>query len=114
MYSEYDPTFPAVVQPQLNYQAPECILASSNGPASDIFALGMLIYTIHSSQHQPLYESHNDVGKCRRFLENFKGSNVSAKLLPIPETLRDTVKLMLSHSPELRLDAHQFIKVAFS
>ncbi|XP_050456070.1 SCY1-like protein 2 [Cataglyphis hispanica] len=113
LYQEYDPTLPAVVQPQLNYQAPECILASSNGPASDIFALGMLIYTVHSSQHQPLYESHNELGKCRRFLENFKGSNVSVKLLPIPETLRDTVKLMLSHSPELRLDAHQFIKIEY-
>ncbi|XP_029155271.1 SCY1-like protein 2 [Nylanderia fulva] len=113
LYSEYDPTLPAVVQSQLNYQAPECILASSNGPASDIFALGMLIYTIHSSQHQPLYESNNDLGKCRRVLENFKGSSISGKLLPIPETLRDTVKLMLSHNPELRLDAHQFIKIDY-
>ncbi|XP_012525156.2 SCY1-like protein 2 [Monomorium pharaonis] len=112
-YLEYDSTFPVVVQPQLNYQAPECILASSNGPSSDIFALGMLIYTIHSSEHQPLQEFHNDLGKCRRFLENFKGSNISAKLLPIPENLRDTVKLMLSHSPELRLDAHQFIKIEY-
>ncbi|XP_012216452.1 SCY1-like protein 2 [Linepithema humile] len=112
-YLEYDPTLPAVVQPQLNYQAPECILASSNGPSSDIFSLGMLIYTIHSSGHQPLNDSHNDLGKCRRFLENFKRSNISAKLLPIPETLRDTVKLMLSHSPELRLDAHQFIKIEY-
>ncbi|XP_077270528.1 SCY1-like protein 2 [Temnothorax americanus] len=112
-YLEYDSTLPAVVQPHLNYQAPECILASSNGPPSDIFALGMLICTIHSSEHQPLLESHNDLGKCRRFLENFKGTNVSAKLLPIPESLRDTVKLMLSHSPELRLDAHQFIKIEY-
>lgn len=102
------------MQPQLNYQAPECILASSNGPPSDIFALGLLIYVIHSSQHQPFHNAHNDLGKCRRLLENFKGSNISAKLLPVPETLRDTVKLMLSHSPELRLDAHQFIKVIFT
>ncbi|XP_014467910.1 PREDICTED: SCY1-like protein 2 [Dinoponera quadriceps] len=112
-YLEYDPTLPPVVQPHLNYQAPECILASSNGPPSDIFALGMLIYVIHSSEHQTLYESHGDLGKCRRFLESLKGSNVSAKLLPVPETLRDTVKLMLSHSPELRLDAHQFIKIEY-
>ncbi|EFN76018.1 SCY1-like protein 2 [Harpegnathos saltator] len=112
-YVEYDPTLPAVVQPCLNYQAPECILASSNGPPSDIFALGILIYVIHSSKHQTLCESYGDLGKCRRFLESLKGSNVSAKLLPIPETLRDTVKLMLSHSPELRLDAHQFIKIEY-
>ncbi|XP_012054703.1 PREDICTED: SCY1-like protein 2 [Atta cephalotes] len=112
-YLEYDSTLPAVVQPQLNYQAPECILASSNGPSSDIFALGILIYTIHSSEHQPLQEFHNDFGKCRCFLENFKGCNVSAKLLPIPDSLRDTVKLMLSHNPELRLDAHQFIKIEY-
>jgi len=112
-YLEYDSTLPAVVQPQLNYQAPECILASSNGPPSDIFALGILIYTIHSSEYQPLQEFHNDFEKCRRFLENFKGCNVSAKLLPIPDSLRDTVKLMLSHNPELRLDAHQFIKVTY-
>ncbi|XP_032671770.1 SCY1-like protein 2 [Odontomachus brunneus] len=112
-YLEYDPTLPPVVQPHLNYQAPECILASSNGPPSDIFALGILIYVIHSSEHQTLYESHSDLGKCRRFLESLKRSNISAKLLSIPETLRDTVKLMLNHSPELRLDAHQFIKIEY-
>ncbi|KAI4489498.1 hypothetical protein M0802_011033 [Mischocyttarus mexicanus] len=112
-YTEYDPTTPSVTYPQLDYQAPECILASSNSPSSDIFSLGMLIYVIHSPDSRPLHESQNDLSRCKRFLENFKGSAVSSKLFSVPENLRDTTKLMLSHSPELRPDPHQFIKIEY-
>lgn len=71
----------------------------------------MLIYVIHSPDNRPLHESQNDLSRCKRFLESFKGSAVSSKLFSVPENLRDTAKLMLSHSPELRPDPHQFIKV---
>nr|XP_050845293.1 SCY1-like protein 2 isoform X1 [Vespula vulgaris] len=112
-YIEYDPTAPYVTCPQLDYQAPECILASSNSPSSDIFSLGMLIYVIYSPDNRPLHESQNDLSKCKRFLENFKGSAVSSKLFSVPENLKDTAKLMLSHNPELRPDPHQFIKIEY-
>ncbi|KZC09290.1 PREDICTED: SCY1-like protein 2 [Dufourea novaeangliae] len=112
-YVEYDMSLSAVAQPNLNYQAPECILASSVTTASDIFSLGMLTYILHSSMNIPLHECNNDFLRCKKFLENFTGSIVTSKLLPVPESLRDTVKLMLNHNPELRPDAHQFVKIEY-
>ncbi|XP_066581269.1 V-type proton ATPase catalytic subunit A-like [Prorops nasuta] len=112
-YIEYDPTTPSIIQPQLDYQPPECVLASSISPASDIFSFGMLAYSLYSPENRPLYETQNDLSKCQRFSDNLKGNYVASKLLPVPEPLRDTIKLMLSHSPELRPDAYQFIKIEY-
>ncbi|CAK9807555.1 SCY1-like protein 2 [Anthophora plagiata] len=112
-YTEYDMSAPYVAQPNLDYQAPECILASSVSTGSDIFSLGMVAYILHSPMNVSLHESNNDLLKCKHFLENFKSSTITAKLLSIPETLRDTVKLMLNHNPELRPDAHQFVKIEY-
>ncbi|XP_076234556.1 SCY1-like protein 2 [Calliopsis andreniformis] len=112
-YTEYDMSVSSVIQPNLDYQAPECILASSISTASDIFSLGMLAYVLYSPMNTVLHESNNDLLKCKKFLENFTGSVVVGKLLSVPETLRDTVKLMLNHNPELRLDAHQFVKIEY-
>ncbi|CAK9814468.1 SCY1-like protein 2 [Anthophora quadrimaculata] len=112
-YIEYDMSAPYVAQPNLDYQAPECILASSVSTGSDIFSLGMVAYILHSPMNVSLHESNNDLLKCKHFLENFKSSTITAKLLSIPETLRDTVKLMLNYNPELRPDAHQFVKIEY-
>ncbi|XP_012272341.1 SCY1-like protein 2 [Orussus abietinus] len=112
-YNDYDPTIPAIAQPDLNYQAPECIIASSTGPSSDIFSLGMLVYVLLTPGNRTLYDSRGDPSKCRRFLEDLKSSSIASKLTPLPDSIRDTVKLMLSHNPELRPDAHQFIKIEY-
>lgn len=108
---DYDPTIPSIAQPSLDYIAPECAIAGSCSPSSDIFSLGMLVYVLHSPGGRPLNECHGDPAKCRRFLGELKTSLSSSKLGSIPEPLRDTAKLMLSNNPELRPDAHQFIKV---
>ena len=113
LYVEYNMSISPAAQPNLDYQAPETILASSIGTAGDIFSLGMLAYVLHSSTNVPLHECNNDFSKCKKFLESFNGSIVVSKLLPVPETLRDTVKLMLNHNPELRPDAHQFVKIDY-
>ncbi|XP_034945369.1 SCY1-like protein 2 [Chelonus insularis] len=112
-YTEYDPSIPSVGQPHLDYQAPECIVAGSCNPSSDIFSLGMLSYVLYSPGNRPIHESHGDASKCRRFLTDFKSSMLTSKLNPIPEGFRDTVKLMLSNNPELRPDASQFIKIEY-
>nr|XP_034191914.1 SCY1-like protein 2 [Osmia lignaria] len=112
-YVEYDMSVSFAAQPNLNYQAPECILASSVGTASDIFSLGILAYILHSPMNVPLYDCKNDLMKCKHFLDCFTNSTIASKLLPIPDNLRDTVKLMLNHNPELRPDAHQFVKIEY-
>lgn len=112
-YVEYDISSTSIAQPNLDYQAPECILASSVGTASDIFSLGIVIYILHSSKNILPYESNNDLLKHKQFLENFKSSTIADTFLPTSETLKDTVKLMLHHNPELRPDAHQFVKIEY-
>ncbi|KAG9431388.1 SCY1-like protein 2 [Apis mellifera carnica] len=112
-YVEYDISSTSIAQPNLDYQAPECILASSVGTASDIFSLGMLIYILHSPKNILPHESNNDLLKHKQFLENFKSSTIADTFLPTSETLKDTVKLMLHHNPELRPDAHQFVKIEY-
>lgn len=112
-YVEYDISSTSIAQPNLDYQAPECILASSVGTASDIFSLGMLIYILHSPKNILPHESNNDLLKHKQFLENFKSSTIADTFLPTSETLKDIVKLMLHHNPELRPDAHQFVKIEY-
>uniref|UniRef100_A0A0C9RB40 SCYL2 protein n=1 Tax=Fopius arisanus TaxID=64838 RepID=A0A0C9RB40_9HYME len=112
-YTEYDPSIPSVGQPHLDYQAPECIVAGSCGPPSDIFSLGMLAYVLHSPGNRPLHENHGDASKCRRFFADFKGTLSASKLGFLPEGFKDAVKLMLSGNPELRPDAHQFIRIEY-
>ncbi|XP_012265187.2 SCY1-like protein 2 [Athalia rosae] len=112
-YTDYDPTIPSVAQPSLDYLAPECAIAGSCGPASDIFSLGMLVYMLNSPGNRPLNECHSDPAKCRRFLGDLKNCLTPSKLSAIPEGLRDITKLMLSNNPELRPDAHQFIKIDY-
>ncbi|KAG8035942.1 hypothetical protein G9C98_003068 [Cotesia typhae] len=112
-YVEYDPSVSPIGQAHLDYQAPECIIAGSCSPPSDIFALGLLIYTLYSPGNRPFNECHGDASKCRRFFADYKISVAASKLNLIPENLRGTVKLMLSSNPELRPDAHQFIKIEY-
>ncbi|XP_008548320.1 SCY1-like protein 2 [Microplitis demolitor] len=111
-YIEYDPNVSSIGQAHLDYQAPESIVAGSCGPPSDIFALGLFIYTLYSPGNRAFNECHGDISKCRRFFADYKTSAAS-KLTLIPENLRETVKLMLSSNPELRPDAHQFIKIEY-
>ncbi|XP_076749656.1 SCY1-like protein 2 [Xylocopa sonorina] len=112
-YVEYDMSAPFMAQPNLDYQAPECILASSVSAASDIFSLGMVAYILHSPKNVPLNECNNNLLKCKQFLENFKSSAITDRHLPTSENLRHTIKLMLNHNPELRPDAHQFVKIEY-
>lgn len=112
-YTEYDSTIPIIGQSNLDYQAPECIIAGSCSPASDIFSLGMLSYVLHSPDNKTINQINGDISKCRRLLSDWKVTFSITKLSVIPDGFKDTVKLMLSANPELRPDAHQFIKIEY-
>ncbi|XP_028520591.1 SCY1-like protein 2 isoform X2 [Apis cerana] len=57
----------------------------------------------------------NSHGAWKIFGFDFCALNQSIEdtFLPTSETLKDTVKLMLHHNPELRPDAHQFVKIEY-
>ena len=48
-----------VAQPKLNYLAPEYALTSSCDPASDLFAVGILIHALHNGG-RPIFDSMSD------------------------------------------------------
>lgn len=108
-FEGYSPTIPSASQPNLDYLAPECILVSTHSTASDMFSLGMLIYALHAVGGQSLFPVKDFQGFKAR-AQQLKNLSLN-KLQCIPEALREYVKLMLNTNPEVRPDAHQFIKV---
>ncbi|KAG0424765.1 hypothetical protein HPB47_028031 [Ixodes persulcatus] len=60
-----EPDLPPVAQPNLDYVAPECVLADSSDAASDMFSLGVLVYTVYS-KGAPLYDTHGSLSTLRQ------------------------------------------------
>ncbi|XP_048519751.1 SCY1-like protein 2 [Dendroctonus ponderosae] len=110
-FEDYSPTVPIVCQPSLNYLAPECVLRQSHSTASDMFSLGMLVYALHSPGKQCL-SPVRDLQQFKLRAQQLKILS-TAKLQAIPEELREFVKLLLNVTPEIRPDAHQFIKIPY-
>ncbi|XP_014227609.1 SCY1-like protein 2 [Trichogramma pretiosum] len=100
------------IKPPIHYQAPECIKSTIISPSSDIFSLGILICYLHAPNN-PLWNSRNDSSNYVRFLEELKNIITSARNFDLPNSLKDTVKLMLHGDPELRPDAFQIVKIEY-
>ncbi|KAF5275855.1 hypothetical protein FQR65_LT04093 [Abscondita terminalis] len=110
-FQQYDFMFPSVMQPKLEYLAPEYILTDSHSLASDLFSLGMLAYVLYSLNHQTLM-SVKDLQQFRSRAQQLKVLQPN-KLRCLPDNLRDYVKMLLNVSSDVRPDAHQFVKIPF-
>lgn len=108
-FEDFSPTLPNVCQPNLDYLAPECILSQTHSSASDMFSLGMLIYAVQSPAKCSI-KPVKDIQQFKARAQELKKLS-SHKLQCISEELREFVKLLLNVVPEIRPDAHQFIKV---
>lgn len=108
-FEDYSSSLPNVSQPNLDYLSPEYTLTKSHSTASDLFSLGMLIYSLYSTGYQSLYPC-KDVHQFKNRVQQLKQLS-SNKLQCIPDDFREFVKLLLNVTPEVRPDAHQFIKV---
>ncbi|KAG8237744.1 hypothetical protein J437_LFUL014287 [Ladona fulva] len=99
--------------PNLDYMAPEMALTLSHSPASDLFSLGALAYALFSPDgHAP---QHCE-GKWNRFAKSaaeLKRAGTVKGIDCLPNGLRDCVRMLLSPTPELRPDAHQFLKIEY-
>lgn len=109
-FTEYCQAMHALTQPSLDFLAPEYLLSATHSPASDIYSLGMVIYSLHSTGHNTLGNIGNEYSKFKRFVNELKTLSPS-RLMCVNEGLREYVKLMLNVTPELRPDPHQFLKV---
>ncbi|KAK7098938.1 hypothetical protein V1264_003150 [Littorina saxatilis] len=98
-----------VTQPNLDFMAPEYVLTMMSSPASDMFSLGILIYTVFA-KGKPLFQCRGELSAFRQNAEELRQLRVSL-LGAVPEELRENVKLMLNTEPTVRPDAPQLSKV---
>jgi SCY1-like protein 2 len=109
-FQEFNPTWQSLAQPSLEYMAPECALINSHSTESDIFSLGVLIYTIFSIGGKPIKTFGKDYQGFKRYAQEIKQGKYP-NLSCIPEGLQNEVKMMLNTVPELRINLHEFTKV---
>lgn len=107
-----EPDLPPVAQPNFDYVAPECVLADSSDTASDMFSLGVLVYTVYS-KGALLYDTHGSLSALRQCINKHLKHLSASKLNCLPEEAREHVRMLLSITPDIRPDAHQFSKLKF-
>nr|CAH7718028.1 unnamed protein product [Callosobruchus chinensis] len=110
-FEPYSPSIPKVCQPNLDFLAPECVTNQIHSPSSDMFSLGMLSYTLHAVDKKCLFPI-KEYQQCKGRIQELK-KLTRDRLNCIPNELREFVKLLLSVTPEVRPDAHQFLKISY-
>ncbi|XP_078482866.1 SCY1-like protein 2 [Ciona intestinalis] len=111
--SDWDTSIPSPALPNPNYLAPEYILSKSCSPASDLFSLGILLYSIYY-KGKTLFECgtqdvYRVMPKSVDQLENLSPH----QLEKIPQEVREHEKMLLNPSPNVRPDAEQMSKLPF-
>lgn len=110
-FRDYDGTLPPVINPRLDYMAPEYVTTKSYDSQADMFSLGMLIYSLYN-HGKTLYHCNDNYSTFVKMSDELKSLNTT-KLTVLPMEVREHVKMLLSVRPELRPDAGQFSKVPF-
>ncbi|CAG8713332.1 1326_t:CDS:2, partial [Racocetra fulgida] len=72
-YPDYDSRIPCYAQKNYDYMAPEFVLDESLEFANDMFALGCLIYTVHSHGRPPM-ENRNSIHNYRKNIERLSST----------------------------------------
>ncbi|KAL3842613.1 hypothetical protein ACJMK2_020606 [Sinanodonta woodiana] len=110
-YKAWEPDLSPVAQPNLDYLAPEYALTESCDLASDLFTLGVVMYTLFN-KGKPLYECNDQLSTFRKNAEElskWRGKSLDK----VPEELREIIKLLLNTEPAVRPDPDQLSKIPF-
>ncbi|CAF1947799.1 unnamed protein product [Rotaria magnacalcarata] len=110
-FRDYDGNISPILNPRLDYMAPEYFTTKSYDSQSDMFSVGMLMYALYN-RGRTLYECHDNYSAFIKMSDELKMLNTT-KLSVLPREACDHVKMLLSTKPELRPDAEQFSKVPF-
>ncbi|PIK58003.1 putative SCY1-like protein 2 [Apostichopus japonicus] len=108
---EWEDGLSPVAQPNLNFLAPEYILTLSCDTASDLFSLGMLMYST-VNKGKPLYQNNENIRTFKQNCSQLKALNFTS-LGSLPEGLKEYVKMLLSATPTVRPDADQLSKIPY-
>uniref|UniRef100_A0A0K2T2K1 SCY1like protein 2like [Bombyx mori] n=1 Tax=Lepeophtheirus salmonis TaxID=72036 RepID=A0A0K2T2K1_LEPSM len=109
-FPEYDHGLISECYPDLDFLAPEYALAGTCSPASDMYSLGMIAFSLYNSK--PLFANDRNWGLYKKNsceLKRLRESNLQL----IPTDLKEYIKMFLNVTPELRPDAAQFSKIPF-
>ncbi|VDN94567.1 unnamed protein product [Brugia pahangi] len=101
----------SVVQPLLDYLAPEYVIGGRCDPYADIFSFGIMVLTVFNKGKQP-FDNRNSLDNFRKNTEKLNTLPVSM-FVNVPAELRDDLKMCLNLTPDLRPDATQFSKIAY-
>uniref|UniRef100_A0A182XWF5 Uncharacterized protein n=1 Tax=Anopheles stephensi TaxID=30069 RepID=A0A182XWF5_ANOST len=98
--------------PGSKWTAPELILENSCNDSTDIYSLGILIYTIYSRDNIPSPDASCDLYGYKQSVTKLSNQG-PPKLTAIPETLRAEVKKMLSVNPQARPILQSLIQISY-
>ncbi|XP_050068777.1 SCY1-like protein 2 [Anopheles maculipalpis] len=98
--------------PASKWTAPELILENSCNDSTDIYSLGILIYTIYSRDNIPSPDASSDLYGYKQSVTKLSNQG-PPKLTAIPETLRSEVKKMLSVNPQARPTLQSLIQISY-
>ncbi|RIA86529.1 kinase-like domain-containing protein [Glomus cerebriforme] len=102
-YPDYDVRIPSYAQKNYDYMAPEYVLDENLDFANDMFALGCLIYTVHSHGKPPM-ESHNSGRTYRKNIDNISSINYNH----LPYHLHEVMFNLITRYPSQRMTAVEF------
>ncbi|KHN80443.1 SCY1-like protein 2 [Toxocara canis] len=108
---EWEERTMSLVQPSLDYLAPEYVLGGRCDTYADIFSLGVLSIAIFNHCRPP-FEHRNSLENFRKDAEKLKALPASV-LVNVPAEFREDVKMCLNFTPDLRPDATQFSKIVY-
>lgn len=109
-FQPFNATYHVLTQPSLDYMAPEQIVQATHLPASDLYSLGILVYTLFSVNHKPVKMFGRNVDQYKRFAADLAAGRYP-NLSCIPNHLSDYVRLLLNAKPELRPSIYDLSKV---
>ncbi|XP_062122093.1 LOW QUALITY PROTEIN: SCY1-like protein 2 [Drosophila sulfurigaster albostrigata] len=107
---EHSTSLHVLAQPSLEYTAPELALNSVNTPDSDLFSLGVLIFTIYSGK--PLKMFGSDYSGFRRYA-NELNQRKYPPMNTIPSELTESLKALLHPSASLRPKLHELKQITY-
>lgn len=99
-----------MLQPQLDYAAPEWILDSKQYCNSDIWSFGILIYTIFSQNKKPIKLFGTNVDQYKAFAIDIKFGKYP-NLNCVPAGIVDSVRVMIHYDHNLRPSLYDIPKV---
>jgi SCY1-like protein 2 len=100
---------PTVLNPELEYLAPEYGLSSKCDTSSDMFSYGMLFYSVFNNG-KSLYKCNSSYSSFISNVEELR-KMTNSQFGAIPADVREYLKLLMHINPELRPDASQVMKV---